>query len=181
MKRKNILIEKYLEPSEIKSDGEYTTKCWFNKYGEFHSFFGQPSVITINNLTNEFWEKQWHKNGKLHREGNKPAVIYWNKQGEISHLYFCKNGLFNGDGDLPALFVKYNKTIIKYWYKENVLHRDNNMPAELWYENGQITIKKWYKNGELIKTKFYSPEHLFFLRLLSNLKKGFKTIKNKLF
>jgi hypothetical protein len=181
MKKKQILIEKYLEPSEIKSDGEYTTKRWFNKYGEFHSFFEQPAVITINNLTNKFSQKQWSKNGDLHREGDNPAVIYWDKQGEISHLYFYKNGLVHRNKDLPAFSIKYDKTIIKFWYKKNIQHRDGDLPAELWYQDEQITVKKWYKNGQLIKAKYYSIEHLFFLRLLTSLKKGFKKIKNKLF
>jgi len=57
--------------------------------------------------------KVWYKNGKLHRDGDKPAVVY-------AHGDQCwyKNGELHRDGDKPAI-VYVNG--FKAWYKNGRL------------------------------------------------------------
>ena len=51
-----------------------------------------------------------------------------------------KNGLLHRDNDLPALIDVYGG---HYWFKDGILHRDNNLPAII-YGNGN---KEWWING----------------------------------
>ena len=81
--------------------------------------------------------KRYHKNGKLHRDGDLPAIEYVNGRKE-----YYKNGERHRDGDLPAI-EHVNGS--KYYYKNDNLHRDGDLPA-IEYPDGS---KHYYKNGEL--------------------------------
>jgi uncharacterized protein YodC (DUF2158 family) len=92
-RRKEILIEKYIQPSEIKhiEDGFYscTTKIWHNNYGEKHSYFDLPALINYKMDLSE--EHGWFRDGILHRE-NKPAVVVYDFLGrKYSEIWY-----FNG-------------------------------------------------------------------------------------
>ena len=91
-------------------------------------------------LTNPNDDEFWYKNGKFHREEDKPAVIYY--RGEKQ---WYKNGRLHRDGDEPAV-IYYNGS--KQWYKNDELHRDGDKPAVI-RPDGK---KAWYKNGNFIKS-----------------------------
>lgn len=40
----------------------------------------------------------------------------------------------------------FQKAYIECWYKKGLLHRDDDMPAEIFYYSG---TKVWYKNGKV--------------------------------
>jgi antitoxin component YwqK of YwqJK toxin-antitoxin module len=64
---------------------------YYNKYGDFHSLFNQPSIILY--LDGKLLQKQWHKKGFLHREKKHPAVIYYsNKNEKVIGRQYYKNG-----------------------------------------------------------------------------------------
>ena len=46
------------------------TKCWINKNGKFHRDNDKPAQIYKSGT------KYWFKNGKFHRDNDKPALIY---------------------------------------------------------------------------------------------------------
>ena len=54
--------------------------------------------------------------------------------------YWYKNGVFHRDNDLPA--IEYADGY-KAWYKNGERHRGNDLPA-IEYSNG---YKEWFKNG----------------------------------
>jgi len=54
--------------------------------------------------------------------------------------FWYKNGLRNRDNDLPAI-ISANGT--QYWYKDGYIHRDNNLPAVICKDGSQA----WYQNG----------------------------------
>jgi hypothetical protein len=58
------------------------------------------------------------------------------------YIKYYKNGVLHRDEDEPA--VIYPSGVLEY-YKNGKLHRDNNKPAKI-YNNGD---KEYYKNGEL--------------------------------
>jgi hypothetical protein len=121
---KQLLIEKYIEPSEVIININSVIERWLDRNGELHSFMGQPSVIRYEN--GQINAHSWHKKDKLHRDNNLPSVIWYNQ---------------------------YEQTIRKDWFKKHVLHRDEDMPAVICYdENGKIKSQDWYKNGEFVKT-----------------------------
>jgi hypothetical protein len=56
--------------------------------------------------------RYWYKDGKLHRDGDLPAIEYAN-----SLRYWYKDGKLHRDGDLPA--VEYASGT-KEWYKDGL-------------------------------------------------------------
>lgn len=63
-------------------------------------------------------------------------------------LYSVKtllNGKIHSFEDKPAYIKKYDSLECKMWYKNGLLHRDNNLPAvvDFFGEN------RWYINGKL--------------------------------
>jgi len=82
-------------------------------------------------------KKEWHKNGELHRENDKPAVICYNGTKK-----WYINGKLHRENDLPAIETCYGH---KEWYKNGELHRENDKPA-VEYANGD---KTWYKHDRI--------------------------------
>jgi len=86
---KQILIEKYIEPSEVKINGNYAIKLWYNKYGECHSFLGQPAFIKY--YKTQIREQRWYTKDELHRDRGLSAYLgYCNEK--ISCKIWYKNG-----------------------------------------------------------------------------------------
>ena len=83
---------------------------------------------------------EWRKNGSLHRNGDKPALIYRN-----GSLEWWKNGQFHRDGDKPAEICADGELL---WWKNGLNHRDGDKPAWI----GAFSTLKWYKNGLLHRT-----------------------------
>jgi hypothetical protein len=121
-------------------------------------------------------KKHWYKNGVLHRNSDKPALIFtcfYEKcnENEIKYWYmnntkyvtgtdclnklpcvskeWYKNGLRHRDFDKPA-FIDSNDHKIwhKIWYKNGLQHRDYDKPAVISLNDTKI----WYKNGYLHRT-----------------------------
>ena len=57
---RELLTERFNKPTEIDSFGGLT---WENIFGELHRENDLPAVIYTSG------EKEWWKNGKLHRDG----------------------------------------------------------------------------------------------------------------
>jgi hypothetical protein len=53
-------------------------------------------------------------------------------------------------GDLPAeIWYKNGQKTGECWYKDGKKHRDGDLSAAIWYNNGQKTGECWYKDGNL--------------------------------
>ena len=75
------LLKKYKRkypgvPYEIEGTGGIVSQ----KNNKFHSYGDAPAYVSLYDEA-----KQWCKNGKLHRENDKPAVVYPN--GEKKYFY----------------------------------------------------------------------------------------------
>ena len=66
----------------------------------------KPTVVR------SYGTKEWHRNGKRHRDGDKPAVIYANGTQE----WWC-NGKCHRDGDEPAVICADGT---KGWYRNGI-------------------------------------------------------------
>lgn len=108
-----------------------------------HSFGDSPSVIQYINeyLYQNETRQWWHKKGKLHRSGNKPAFTAHNSKNTMEAYY--QNGLLHR-GSLNPLDPEYDQpaqmcypndyhglVIYEYFWKGN-LHRLNG-PAHAQY------------------------------------------------
>lgn len=60
----------------------------------------------------------------------------------ISEEKWYRNGVLHRDDDLPAIVTKYYQA----WYCNGVLHRDGDLPAYI-HVNG--VLLKWYEHGKL--------------------------------
>jgi hypothetical protein len=85
--------------------------------------------------------QHWFKKGKLHRDGDSPAVIYAD-----GSQYWFKEGKLHRDGDSPAVTRADGS---QCWYKNEKKHRDGDLPAEIWADGTQ----HWYKEGKLHRDK----------------------------
>lgn len=75
--------------------------------------------------------KIWFKNGKRHRNNDKPALISLNK------YEWWKDGKLHRDNDLPAV-ISPDQLI---WYKNGKIHREGILPAII-YKNGYCEYRK---------------------------------------
>lgn len=79
----------------------------------------------------------WKKNGKLHRDGDKPAVISAN-----GSLAWYQNNQLHRDNDKPAYIGRYGSL---GWYQNDQMHRLCG-PARI-YPRGTL---EWCISGENI-------------------------------
>jgi|SRR6185437_1534814 len=79
--------------------------------------------------------KAWFQQGRLHRDGDKPAIKYadGNREWRIQ-------GMLHRKDDLPALVTE----TCKKWFWNGQLHREGGKPAVEWEEGS----KEWYEHGE---------------------------------
>ena len=66
-------------------------------------------------------KREWFRNGKLHREGDQPAVIF-----ASGTLEWYTKGLLHRGGDHPAR-IRADGTQV--WFINGELHRDGDQPA----------------------------------------------------
>jgi hypothetical protein len=118
-------------------------------------------VALTGMVTSVHGDKEWYANGKLHREGNQPAVIrangaqVWYVHGELhreddqpavirangDQLWYVHNKLHR-EGDQPAIVYANGD---REWYVNSKLHREGDQPAVV-YANGD---REWYVNSKL--------------------------------
>jgi antitoxin component YwqK of YwqJK toxin-antitoxin module len=93
MKKKQILIEKYIEPSEIEPGTTFFLgiKRWFDKNYDLHSFLGNPAEIRYS-PSGQILGQKWFKKGIIHRDRDLPAYISYHNNGQIDYQDWYKNG-----------------------------------------------------------------------------------------
>ncbi len=90
-----------------------------------------PTIIG-NNL-------HWYRNGVLHSEDDKPAVIY-----QDGDLRWFKDGYLHREDDKPAVV---NQDGYLRWYKDGKLHREDDKPAVINRDGYRDGYQLCYKNG----------------------------------
>ena len=82
-------------------------------------------------------KEEWYFNGKLHREGDMPAIIWAN-----GTQLWCFEDRLHREGGMPAV-MRADGT--QMWYFNGKLHREGDMPAMIWANGTQM----WYFEGRL--------------------------------
>lgn len=129
------------KPAKVEI-GESGTKMTKNEKGEFHSYNDEPAYATKEGT------KVWYKDGKEHRDGDKPSYI------SQAGIEYKKNDKFHRDGDKPAnirIDYKTGEKTGEDYYKNGKLHRDGDKPAIINRndpENGYSGYKEWCQNGK---------------------------------
>jgi len=121
---------------------------------------------------------EYYENDRLHREGDKPASIYYFKNGTVESEVYFLNGNIHRDGDKPAM-IYYNENgyiesesyhindrccrdgdkpaIIQYYPSESgenikcVIYKNNKCHRE----DDKPAIIKYYKNGNIKYEKYF--------------------------
>jgi hypothetical protein len=111
MRSKQLLIEKYIGPSEIEliTVTGHLIERWLDKYGDKHSILGQPAVVAKCN-TGRITYKEWYKKGQHHREKDLPSYVGYNSDGQTYYQEWYKNGKYKKHGTWYSN-GKYKKTI----------------------------------------------------------------------
>ena len=97
--------------------------------------FTQLYAYTMTSTGNG--DQEWYRDGKLHRDGDLPAVVA--ADGAVQEWF--KYGKRHRDGDLPAAVDADN---YQTWYQDGTRHRDGDLPAIV-RANGD---QEWYKDGK---------------------------------
>ena len=134
------------------NDGSHTEE-WADgtllwyKNGKEHRDDDKPARILADGRL------EWYKNGLLHRDGDKPALI-----DASGSLWWFKNRLFHRDGDKPAVIDARGGLA---WYKNNKLHRvlgpaviDDNNKFVWWFKNKKITVRSQDRFEKYLKKHY---------------------------
>ena len=82
----------------------------------FHRDDDLPAVIYVDS------GKCWYKNGKIHRDGDNPAVDFDFPTIQI----WYKNGKLHRDNDLPAkIYIRHTRNLFVYkeWWSNGIFVR----------------------------------------------------------
>lgn len=79
--------------------------------GEVHRVGGPASIVCYPGYT----VTEWRVMGKLHRDGDEPAVVHEYENGHGYTYHYYKNGLRHRDGGKPAVFRSYELAAREYW------------------------------------------------------------------
>lgn len=141
-------------------------KCYVNS-NKICNFIGAvfDEYTLETNKFNRFHEIIYYKGNKIHRDGDKPAIIK-KQNGYITEIRYYKNDQLHRDGDRPAVIYKglpifdkhrkRKKITEVYYYKHGVIHRDGDRPAMFTRKPRNIhnlsayeikNEKRFYKNG----------------------------------
>lgn len=125
-----------------EKDGKLTIEI--SSASENKQFDDDPPT-EIDNYGTKLWKD---KSGKLHRDGDLPAIIW--DDGRHDHY---KHGNLHRDGDKPAIYYSNGESPFVAYVKNNKRHRDGNKPAiiredhyEYWV-NGKRILTVKHKNG----------------------------------
>jgi hypothetical protein len=119
-----VIIEKYESHGHQIRVGETNIEdaVYFfkeiDKERKFHRRNGQPAIVTKR-------LRAWYKNGELHRDNNKPALIRlpMNVHDDVPMERYCVDGKNHRDFDKPAIIFE-GKNPRQVWYNHGKIHRD---------------------------------------------------------
>ena len=140
-------LKKYKEkypnvPYKIVKNSSYLNSSIIisQKNNKLHSYGDAPAYVNFFDNS-----KQWYKENNLHRENDKPAVIY------PSEKQWYYNGKKHRENDKPARMTNDGK--VKEWWYKGKRHRENDKPAvvttdrkEWWYKGKQYDPNAYEKH-----------------------------------
>lgn len=93
--------------------------------------------------------------GKRHCDSGPASTSYEDVTGHITETVYYKDGKLHRDGDLPAVVQvwKDGRTFHAY-FKEDNLHRDGDLPGTIIFnKSGDVEVAKWVTEGRVIRTE----------------------------
>jgi len=155
--KRELLIEKYTQPTKIELSESGYSYIWTNNNGELHRINNLPARIQKAYQELSF---TYYVNNKIHRNYDLPSkIIMWKSIETVMSNYikiinfsflellWFKNGIPYRTGLGPhSLFADGTKS----WYNEKEqLHRENDLPARI-SKDGTM---EWFKYGKYKRKK----------------------------
>lgn len=81
--------------------------------------------------------RRWELHGRLHRGGDKPAVVHTN-----GYQAWYQYGLLHRSNDKPTIIYADGSQV---WYHNGEIHRGDDKPAIIWADGMQA----WYQHGKI--------------------------------
>jgi hypothetical protein len=178
---------------DIKGDETYTFTALPNKslhsINDYPAFINRRAIFTttkvvtitaciwdITNMYNDVLCMTWYKQGKKHRDNDRPAYIEYicGYEDEEESMQLVTNLLTNKESynklcyvnPIGATNIIYSVDAINYskqlnnnlgeihnliWYKHDKIHRDNDQPARYMLFNSHEMFLEWYQSGEIYR------------------------------
>jgi hypothetical protein len=118
------LMDQLVADTRQKEDSGYEVRFYVNR--KLHSIYDKPSIINRN----KYGGTWWHKSGRVHRLGDKPAYI-----GNNGDLEWYRDDNLHREGDKPARIREQGLSVS--WWRKGRLHREGDKPAAV-YANGYL-------------------------------------------
>lgn len=155
------LHREHNQPALVFDSGE----VWYYVRGALHRTDGPAGRLVGTGCETAPLPLAWYFEGRLHRDGDLPAVTYgpgeeeWYAHGLLHRdtgpaktfkggWAWYRRGLKHRDGNEPALYSSSDGLEIEKYYVNNQLHRDEDLPASI-----RTTVKEvqeeWYRHGVL--------------------------------
>lgn len=84
----------------------------------------------------------------LHNENGPAHTFYFNSNLKKYEAYFLEGKRNRTDGPSTIEYHPDGKIKDEQWYKNDTIHRDNNLPAwKEWDENGVLRVERYMVNG----------------------------------
>lgn len=100
----------------------------------------------------------FHNEGVIHRDGDKPAQIKTDQEGNVELERYWKNGLQHRDGDKPAEIIKKDNRTFESWMQYGIAHRDGDKPSYVEKDKDGIIRTEHHKYG-LLHTDTDTPSY----------------------
>lgn len=137
----------------------------FKKDNQLHNI-EFPAKIRFYPETNRIREITYYNNSRKHREGDKPAVIYYYANGNKKLEQYYINGRLHRQNDKPAEIHYYEDGSVEFEeYRINDLRHRYYGPTIIYYEPyGEITKSSYYYEGYEVG----KPEPGYILKVTHN-------------
>lgn len=118
--------------------------------GFLHSYDDKPSSVEFDKFS--FKVLKWHSHGELKRANGKPPMI---SMSSNRYITFNEQELRHSYDGMPSTLYIGEFSWLATWEKNSLLHRDNDVPAEILLEvidiaGEQVTSRResYYLNGK---------------------------------
>lgn len=165
--KNGVKFRKGDKPSDIsrREDGGLASEEWTDERGEsvkgiIHKSSGETDTTTFSpdgstytvsadDSGLPFVENYKNSENQTHREGDKPAVIWYDLDGKtIEEEVWWINGGRHREGDKPA-DIRYRDGVVYFegYYKNGDKHRDGGKPALVRHKADGTTETSYYNKG----------------------------------
>ena|SRR3989338_1540728 len=136
-------------PAIITYNRNYIVTADWLKHGVVHNI-KNPARICYYYGHGGLETEEWYENGNMHRLDG-PAQMWYDYNGIIHAETWCKDGKTQRtDKNKPSvIFYTCDGNIsCEEWFENGLLSRKEKPAAIVYDDNGKIILKKWYKNGK---------------------------------